>query len=52
MIDIKACNTKTLVKTNVCDTYIFDDKWVYYVDTNGYLNRINHTEGISEIVFK
>lgn len=52
MIDIKACNTKTLVKTNVCDTYIFDDKWVYYVDTNGYLNRINHIEGISEIVFK
>lgn len=52
MLDINTCNTKTLVKANVCDTYIFDDKWVYYVDTDGYLNRINQTEGVPEIVFK
>lgn len=51
-IDIRTGNTKTLVKTNVCDTYIFDDKWIYYVDANGNLNRVTQTGEISEIVFK
>lgn len=52
MLDVKTGNTKTLVKTNVLDTYIFDNKWVYYVDTNGDLNRVTKTGEISEIVFK
>ena len=52
MLDIKTGNTKTLVKKNVLDTYIFDNKWVYYVGTNGDLNRVTKTGEISETVFK
>lgn len=52
MLDIKIGNTKTLVKKNVLDTYILDNKWVYYVGTNGDLNRVTKTGEISETVFK
>lgn len=52
MIDIKTGDTKTLVNTNVNDTYIFDDKWVYYVDSSGILNRIMQTGEHLEAVFK
>ncbi len=52
ILDIKTGDIKALIKTNVCDTYIFDDKWVYYVNSNGDLNRITKTGEISEIVFR
>lgn len=52
MIDIKTGNSKTLVNTNVNDTYIFDDKWVYYVDERSLLKRVTLDGDICETVFQ
>lgn len=53
-LDVIDCNTgklNSLIKSDVRDTYIVGDSWIYYVDTNGDLNRVPQSGGKFETIF-
>lgn len=51
VLDVRKTDIENLVPSGVCDTYIIDDEWVYYVNSKGALCRINNKSNESEKVF-
>ncbi len=50
-IDVKTGSVNRLLNKGVKDTYIFDDKWIYYFNKVGILNRITQNGKTTEKVF-
>ncbi len=51
MLDINTGNVDTLVEEDACDTYILDDKWVYFTDGECKLHRVTLDGKTFEKVF-
>ena len=51
-VNINTGKIENLVKANVCDTYIVDDVWIYYVDSKGALLRTDYSGNTEEKIFE